>query len=93
MCTTPFLDPEDNIADWIADKVWELVPNPCEKAAELAENLEDAKALVAAPVGTLAEYAQSLVPEAVDRALGLISPTGDLADDTNARPRQRRSIT
>lgn len=73
------VDPEDRIADWIAEKVVGLVPNPRKESAEatdLAEAVDAAESVVGAvhdPVGALQEIARELVPGAVGRILGLIS--------------------
>ncbi|MGW0737039.1 hypothetical protein [Streptomyces sp. NPDC002851] len=82
----PLADPEDHIADWVAERVLRLLPNPCEEAAELAETAEAAEAAEAATegvasdeeglaVGTLAAVARGLVPRAADSALGLLAKT------------------
>lgn len=54
------VDPDGQIADWVAGKVMELVPNPCERAHELAERGLN-----------VVEVARELIPESVDRALGV----------------------
>ncbi|MFG3282468.1 hypothetical protein [Streptomyces sp. NPDC048111] len=72
-------DPEGKIADWVAEKVLDLVPNPCEESAEATEL---AKAVGAAesvigmaqdPAAVLPKIAEKLVPGAVGRVLGLIT--------------------
>ncbi|MFD8383142.1 hypothetical protein ACFV2X_32320 [Streptomyces sp. NPDC059679] len=78
----PTLDPEDHIADWIAEHVMRLLPNPCEEAAQLAEVEEegDRAALeVENPITPLRLVAHRLVPQAVGQALGLLpdGPSGD----------------
>lgn len=86
--TVPVLlaaDPEDRIADWVAEKVVDLVPNPCEEsveAEELARAVDEAESVVGAaegPAEALSEMAAALVPRAVGRVLGLITEeiTGD----------------
>ncbi|MFD7502411.1 hypothetical protein [Streptomyces sp. NPDC059850] len=68
----PALDPEDHIADWLAERVLGLLPDPCEEAAQATESVEG-------PMGSLQFVAQGLVPRAAGRALGLLSdePSGD----------------
>lgn len=72
------VDPESRIADWAADKLVDLVPNPCEESAEaagLAEAYGAAESAVVAvqnPATVLTRTAQSLVPRAVGKVLGLI---------------------
>ncbi|MFE4413095.1 hypothetical protein [Streptomyces sp. NPDC056821] len=72
-------DPEGKIADWAAEKVVGLVPNPCEESAEamgLAEAVDTAQSVVGAvqdPSAVLPEIAKSLVPRAVGKVLGLIA--------------------
>ncbi|OEV08716.1 hypothetical protein [Streptomyces nanshensis] len=69
-------DPGDQIADWIADQVLTLVPDPCEKAAEVTDSVDEAGAAVEAvenPVSVLPAIARSLVPHAARGVLGLIT--------------------
>ncbi|MEV3889432.1 hypothetical protein AB0K38_25760 [Streptomyces griseoincarnatus] len=72
-------DPEGRIADWVAEKVVDLVPNPCEVAAEatdLAEAVDTAQSVVGDaqdPATVLPKIAESLVPRAVGKVLGLIT--------------------
>ncbi|MFJ9995544.1 hypothetical protein [Streptomyces werraensis] len=72
-------DPEGRIADWVAEKVVDLVPNPCEVAAEatdLAEAVDTAQSAVGDaqdPAAVLPKIAESLVPRAVGKVLGLIT--------------------
>ncbi|MCM2412804.1 hypothetical protein [Streptomyces sp. RKAG290] len=66
------LNPGDHVAEWAADKVLSLVPNPCEEAAELAEEAESAESVIADPVGSLPDIARSLVPGTVGKVLGLV---------------------
>ncbi|MEU6535803.1 hypothetical protein [Streptomyces sp. NPDC047000] len=72
-------DPEGRIADWVAGKVVDLVPNPCEESAEatdLADAVGTAQSVVGAvqdPSAALPKIAASLVPRAVGKALGLIT--------------------
>ncbi|MGW8488395.1 hypothetical protein [Streptomyces sp. NPDC055886] len=72
----PPADPEDHVADWIAEQVLRLVPSPCEEAAYLAEAAERGEGAITAledpAVGTLAQVARGLVPRAVGAALGLL---------------------
>lgn len=68
----PVLDPGDHIADWVADKVLSLVPNPCEEAAELVEKAKSVESDIEDPVGSLPEIARSLVPGTVGKVLGLV---------------------
>ncbi|MGA5000781.1 hypothetical protein ACPCB7_22440 [Streptomyces arboris] len=72
----PLADPEDHVADWIAERVLRLVPSPCEEAAHLAEAAERGEGAVTAledpAVATLAQVARGLVPRAVGAALGLL---------------------
>lgn len=77
----PVLDPEDHIADWIAEHVLQLLPNPCEEAARHAESVEKTDQAVSAvedPISSLRLVANGLVPRAAGRALGLLSdrPSG-----------------
>ncbi|WP_435134053.1 hypothetical protein [Actinacidiphila sp. bgisy144] len=71
-------DPESRIADWVAEKLVGLVPNPCEESAEatgLAEALDTAQSTVDSvqnPADALVGIAQSLVPRAVGSVLGLV---------------------
>ena len=68
-------NPEDQIADWVADQVLTLVPNPCETAAEVTDSVDDAEAAAEAaenPVSVLPAIARSLVPNAARGVLGLI---------------------
>ncbi|WP_433890573.1 hypothetical protein [Streptomyces sp. CA-111067] len=82
------VDPEDRVADWVAEKLVDLVPNPCEESAEateLAEAAATAQSVADAvedPVGALSDMARSLVPRAVGSVLGLIS--GMAADEEDA---------
>ncbi|MEV6125512.1 hypothetical protein AB0M05_01620 [Streptomyces violaceusniger] len=78
----PTLDPEDHIADWTAEHVLRLLPDPCEKAEQLSESEEKTDQVAAAvgdPIGSLRLVAHGLVPRAAGRALGLLSggPNGD----------------
>ncbi|WP_409470620.1 hypothetical protein [Streptomyces sp. HC307] len=72
-------DPEGRIANWVAEKVVDLVPNPCEESAEatgLAQAVDTAQSVVGAvqdPSAALPKIAESLVPRAVGKALGLIT--------------------
>ncbi|MFD4607038.1 hypothetical protein ACFWOT_02785 [Streptomyces sp. NPDC058440] len=72
-------DPEGRIADWVAEKVVDLVPNPCEESAEatdLAQAVDTAQSVMGAaqePAAALPKIAESLVPRAVGKALGLIT--------------------
>ncbi len=72
-------DPEGRIADWVAEKLVDLVPNPCEEsaeAAELAKAVDTAQSVVGAvedPSAVLSKVAEGLVPKAVGRVLGLIT--------------------
>ncbi|MFF3143814.1 hypothetical protein ACFVRU_19280 [Streptomyces sp. NPDC057927] len=71
----PAFDPEDHIADWVAEQVLSLLPNPCEEAAELKETVEKAEEVVSAiedPIGALRLVARALVPRAAGWALGLL---------------------
>ncbi|AGP55007.1 hypothetical protein [Streptomyces rapamycinicus] len=78
----PALDPEDHIADWIAEHVLHLLPNPCEEATRRTESVEKAEQVVSAvedpSIGSLRLVAHGLVPRAAGRALGLLSdrPSG-----------------
>lgn len=71
-------DPEGRIADWVAEKLVDLVPNPCEEsteAQELAEAVNTAESVFGAtqdPSAVLPEVAKRLVPRAVGKVLGLI---------------------
>ncbi|WP_438493187.1 hypothetical protein [Streptomyces asiaticus] len=72
-------DPEGRIADWVAEKVVDLAPNPCEESAEatdLAQAVDAAQSVVGAaqdPSTALPKIAESLVPQAVGKILGLIT--------------------
>ncbi|MEU9050428.1 hypothetical protein AB0D37_08490 [Streptomyces sp. NPDC048384] len=72
-------DPEGSIADWVAEKVVDLVPNPCEESAEaadLAQDVDSAQSVVDAlqdPSAALPKIAELLVPRAVGKVLGLIT--------------------
>ncbi|KOU07187.1 hypothetical protein ADK88_11865 [Streptomyces sp. NRRL F-2295] len=81
----PVADPEDHVADWVAEQVLHLVPNPCEEAEHLknaVEQAEDAVATFEDPtVGTLAQVARGLVPRAVGAALGLLTPPESAPED------------
>ncbi|MFF3458587.1 hypothetical protein ACFYXH_30565 [Streptomyces sp. NPDC002730] len=72
-------DPEGRIADWVAEKVVDLVPNPCEESAEatdLAQGVDTAQSAVDAlqdPSAELPKIAELLVPRAVGKVLGLIT--------------------
>ncbi|WP_406093324.1 hypothetical protein [Streptomyces sp. NBC_01013] len=76
----PLADPDDHIADWVAERVLGLVPNPCEEAAALldaaAEAEEDVAAVTNPAAFALAQVARGLVPRAVGAALGLLTNTG-----------------
>ncbi|MFF7656860.1 hypothetical protein ACFZCY_44935 [Streptomyces sp. NPDC007983] len=72
----PALDPEDHIADWIAEHVLSLVPDPCGEAAqgtEAAEKADQFASAIGDPIGSLRLIGQGLVPRAAGRALGLLS--------------------
>jgi hypothetical protein len=77
LCTAA--DPEGRIADWVAEKVVDLVPNPCEESAEatdLEQAVDTAQSVVGAvqdPSSRLPKIAESLVPRAVGKVLGLIT--------------------
>ncbi|MFJ6659661.1 hypothetical protein ACIQNG_25405 [Streptomyces sp. NPDC091377] len=80
--TVPVLiaaDPEGRIADWVAEKVVDLVPNPCEESAEatdLTQAVDTAQSVVGAvqdPSAPLPKIAELLVPRAVGKVLGLIT--------------------
>jgi hypothetical protein len=81
-------DPEGRIADWIAGKVVDLVPNPCKdsaEATELAEAVDNAESVVCAVqdlVRALPKIARQLVPGAVGKILGLI--TEEIINDGEA---------
>ncbi|MFJ6568829.1 hypothetical protein ACIQNU_15515 [Streptomyces sp. NPDC091292] len=72
-------DPESRIADWVAEKVVDLVPNPCEESAEatdLEQAVDTAQSVVGAvqdPAAALPKIAELLVPRAVGKVLGLIT--------------------
>lgn len=72
-------DPEGRIADWAAEKMVDLVPSPCEesaKATDLAQAVDSAQPVadvVQDPSATLPKIAQSLVPRAVGKVLGLVT--------------------
>ncbi|MFD4525329.1 hypothetical protein ACFWP7_15680 [Streptomyces sp. NPDC058470] len=57
----PLFDPSGTIADLIAERVLELVPDPCEETAYLEAPLP------------LPQVAQGLVPGAVGKVLGLVA--------------------
>ena len=54
------VDPAGQIADWIAKKVFSLLPNPCDAAVDGG--------------GSLTQLADSLLHETVDRAFGVATP-------------------
>ncbi|MDQ0812118.1 hypothetical protein QFZ63_003832 [Streptomyces sp. B3I7] len=68
-------DAEGRIADWVAEKVVDLVPNPCEEsaaAAEPAQAADTAQPAVGAvrdPAVALPGIAKSLVPRAAGKVL------------------------
>ncbi|MFI6346052.1 hypothetical protein [Streptomyces sp. NPDC050560] len=69
------LDPGDHVADWVADQVMEVLPDPCEETQKLAEAVEEAASaaeVVADPLASLADVAYDLIPVAAERALGLV---------------------
>ncbi|MEU6609960.1 hypothetical protein ABZ922_33750 [Streptomyces shenzhenensis] len=72
-------DPEGKIADWVAEKVVDLVPNPCEESAEATDLPQaggTAQSVVGAaqdPSAVLPKIAESLVPRAVGKVLGLVT--------------------
>ncbi|MCX4437850.1 hypothetical protein [Streptomyces mirabilis] len=82
------VDAEGRIADWVAEKVVDLVPNPCEESAEateLTQAVDTAKSVVDMaqdPSAVLPEIAAKLVPGAVGKVLGLI--TEDVVGDEGA---------
>ncbi|MEV0688996.1 hypothetical protein [Streptomyces sp. NPDC050388] len=65
-------DPEGRIADWVAETVVSLVPNPCEESAE-ATDLAQAADTAQDPLAALPRTAELLVPKAVGKVLGLIT--------------------
>lgn len=68
-------DPEGRIADWVAEKLVGLVPNPCEEAVDAVPSAEgDLEEPLVLP-----EIAEALVPRAVGKVLGLAGEeiTGD----------------
>lgn len=87
----PVADPEDHVADWVAKQVLHLVPNPCEEAEHLKDAVEQAEKAVTAfedpTVGALAQVARGLVPRAVGRVLGLLTPPESTAEhESGAEP-------
>lgn len=72
-------DPEGRIADWVAEKVVDLVPNPCEESAEAGElaqavgTAESVMDMAQEPTAVLPKIAEKLVPGAVGKVLGLIT--------------------
>ncbi|MFF5769254.1 hypothetical protein ACFY8V_03615 [Streptomyces californicus] len=81
----PVADPEDHVADWVAEQVLRLVPNPCEEAERLKSAVDQVGDAVTAfedpTVGTLAQVARGLVPRAVGTALGLLAPPESTAQN------------
>lgn len=87
----PVADPGDHVADWVAEQVLHLVPNPCEEAEHLKNAVDQAEDAVTAfedpTVGTLAQVARGLVPRAVGTALGLLTPPESTAEnESGAEP-------
>lgn len=89
----PALDPEDQVADWVAEQVLGLLPSPCEEAAELTDEVErgweraqDVAEAATDPLGALRLVARKLVPRAARRALGLI-PGGPDEEGEDGPPR------
>ncbi|MFJ8955157.1 hypothetical protein ACIRO1_34175 [Streptomyces sp. NPDC102381] len=83
----PAVDPEDHIADWVAEHVVGLLPNPCEEAAELQEAVDTAQAVASTaeePLGALRLAAERLVPQTAGRALGLLTDPADSEGGTTA---------
>ena len=79
----PAVDPEDHIADWVAERILKSLPNPCEEAAELKEAAEQAEEALPGsedPLRVLLFVAQGLVPRAVGCALGLLANGDDQED-------------
>ncbi|KAA6212574.1 hypothetical protein CP973_24660 [Streptomyces albofaciens JCM 4342] len=74
-------DPEGRIADWVAEAVVGLVPNPCEEYAG-ATDLAQAADTAREPSAVLPGGAESLVPKAVGKVLGLI--TGGITGEPEA---------
>ncbi|MEU1075653.1 MULTISPECIES: hypothetical protein [unclassified Streptomyces] len=74
-------DPEGRVADWVAEKLVDLVPNPCAEATEgtdPARAVETARSIgdaVEDPSTVLPNIAAALVPRAVGAVLGLIDAT------------------
>ncbi|MYW64314.1 hypothetical protein GTY65_09540 [Streptomyces sp. SID8379] len=72
-------DPEGRIAGWVAEKVVDLVPNPCEESAEATElaqavgTAESVMGMAQDPAAVLPKVAEKLVPGAVGKVLGLIT--------------------
>ena len=66
-------DPGDHIAGWVAKQVLKLVPNPCEEAAELVDQVKTAESIVEDPAQALPEIARRLVPGTVGKILGLVT--------------------
>lgn len=81
-------DPEGKIADWVADKLVDLVPSPCEESAEAkerAEAVDTAESVLNGaqdPAAVLPTIAGKLVPGAVGKVLGVIAEeaVGDEGD-------------
>jgi hypothetical protein len=62
------IDPAGKISDWVGQQVAALIPNPCEQGETLADR------------PSLADLANGLITESVDRALGIpITPPGSAA--------------
>ncbi|MFE5038473.1 hypothetical protein [Streptomyces sp. NPDC056683] len=74
--------------DWVAEKLVDLVPNPCEESTEatdLAQAVDTARSVAGAvedPSAVLPKIAEALVPRAVRKVLGLI--TEEIVGDEGA---------
>lgn len=73
-----FVDPEDRLVGRIADRVVDLVGNPCEEAEKRLEAAEQVADAIEEPEEALADVAAGLLPKSIQRVLGLVA-----AEDEN----------
>ncbi|MFI0814396.1 hypothetical protein ACH4TX_08315 [Streptomyces sp. NPDC021098] len=85
----PALDPEDHIANWVAEHVLGLLPDPCEAVGQGMET--EVASAVGDPIGPLRLVAQGLVPRAAGRALGLLSE--EPSEDRDGTPYEGEPVS